>query len=294
VSPAAGYQFGNVQIEIAAPAGTPTSPLQLVFTVTPPAGSALDTSTLTATEIYRTEGSSVPAFVADCTTSGQALPDGSPCVASRQYVTISGQTYIQLTVLTATASHWNSARPAPGAVSVTDMAYTPQTLVVQPGASVKWNFIGKKSHSVTDGASLGPARSAWFDSALKTTGSYSFAFPAAGIFPYRSAAKSDSMTGSIQVPVVATPTSGRTSSPYSLIWSTRPLPGYIFNVQYRFKAVGANGWKNWTNWKTGVSATSATFTPAQGAGTYAFHAQLRNAATGNTSSYSPDATISVS
>jgi plastocyanin len=286
--------FGTVQVNISAPAATATSPLQLVFTITPPAGASLDATTLASSEIYRAEGTGTPILVPDCPTSGQALPDGSPCVAGRRYATINAQSYIQLTVLSATASHWNSARPVNRVVTVSDKAYTPQNLTVQPGADVNWSFLGNKVHSVTDSAGLGAGGAPWFDSGLKSSGSCRFNFPAAGIFTYKSTAKSDAITGSVQVPVVVSPTSGRAGTTFTVSWSTRALTGYVFNVQYRFRPAGTTGWKNWTSWKNAVTATSATFSPSQGAGTYAFHAQLRNAATGRTTAYSPDAIISVS
>jgi mannan endo-1,4-beta-mannosidase len=285
-----GYQFGGVQIDISAPSASAASPLTLVFSMTASAGQTPD-----STQIYRAEGAGTPMLVPDCGgPSGQAVPD--PCVSSRRSVTINGSTDIQLTVLSSSASHWNSATPKPGGVSVSDGGYSPQNLTIQPGAYVNWSFAGKKSHSVTDSAGLGPSGAAWFDSGAKSSGSYRFTFLYAGTFPYKSTVKGDSMIGTVFVPVIVTPATGRSTTSFSVIWSTRSLAtsGFVADLQYRFRPAGTTGWKSWTTWKSGATTTSAPFTANQGAGTYAFHARLRSTSTGRASSYSPDGTIAVS
>jgi YVTN family beta-propeller protein len=292
-----GYLLGGVQLDASAPAATATNPLTLQLTETPPSdlASPPDPATLVAAQVFRAEGTATPALVPDCPVAGQALPDGSPCVNSRQYVTIGGVTDIQVTVLTASVSHWNVGRPKPGAVTVGDGGYTPASATVQPGAYVNWTWSGKKAHSVTDSVNLGVSSQPWFNSGLKTgSGSYRFTFPAAGTFAYKSTAKGDAFTGSVVVPVVITPASGPASKTYAVIWSARALAGYTFTVQYRFKATGSNKWTNWTTWQSGVSSTGARFAPSQGAGAYAFRASLRNTSTGKTSANSPDVTLTVS
>ena len=288
----AGYVFGNVQADITAPAGTATNPVTLQFTLSPPSGLAPppDPDTLAATEIFRAD-TGAPVLVPDCPLAGQALPDGSPCVAGRQYA----GSNMRVTVLTASASHWMSARPKPGAVVVSDSGYSPAGVSVLPGANVNWTWSGKKAHTVTETAGLGPSGQPWFNSGAKTgSGSFRFTFPAAGTFAYHSTAKGDTATGSVAVPVVITPASGPTSRTFSAIWSTRALSGYTFTVQYRFKPTGSSKWTSWTTWQNAVSSTSARFTPGQGAGTYDFHALLRNTGSGRVSTYSPDTMLTVS
>jgi mannan endo-1,4-beta-mannosidase len=288
-----GYLFGGVQVDITAPAGSVTNPLILNFTLTPPTGAPLDQTTLGATNVYRAEGAGTPALIPDCTVPVD-LTIVNPCVSSRQYTPINSPTYIQLTVRTTTASHWNSARPKPQPVAVSDSGYSPSTVTGTPGAAITWSFAGKKTHTVTDSIGLGPAGAALFGSRALNSGSYSFTFPAAGSYSYKSTVKGDASSGTVAVPVLATPSSGRTSTTFSVIWATNPSAGYVFDVQYRFKPAGAKGWKGWTNWQTGVAVTHATFVPSQGAGSYAFHARLRNTGTGRASLYSPDTPITVS
>lgn len=283
-----GYVLGGVQIDISAPAATATNPLALVFTFAPASGQTPDNA-----EIYRAEGVGPPTLVADCSgPAGQAVPD--PCVSSRQSVSIGDISYIQLTVLSSTASHWNTARPKAGAVTVGDAGYTPQTIAVQPGATVNWAFIGKKPHTVTDAELLGTGNSPWFNSGSRSAGNFSFGFPAAGGFRYSSTVKSDSLSGAVLVPDLVTPGGGGTATTFGVVWSTKALSGYVFDVQYRFRPPKSTGWKGWVSWKPGVATTTATFQPTLGAGTYAFHSRLRNVATGRSSDYSPDATITVS
>ena len=288
-----GYVFGGVQVDITAPAATASNPLALLFTMTPPAGVPLDQTTLGATNIYRAEGTNATTLIPDCTAPAD-LSRINPCVSNRQYVTINGATYIQVNVLTTAASHWNSARPKPGAVVVSESGYTPTTVSTQLGGSVGWKFSGKKAHTVTDTIGLGSSGVPLFKSAALTAGSYSFTFPAAGSYPYNSTVKGDSFNGTVAIPTAVTPSSGTTATNFSVIWATNTLANYIFDVQYRFKPVGATGWKSWAAWKTGIAATHATFTPNQGAGTYAFHTRLRNPGNNRASLYSPDITISVS
>ena len=82
-----------------------------------PDGQPADQTTLDSARIYRAEGAGAPVAVADCTGLG-ATPD--PCVATRAFVTINGSTFVQLTARTSSASHWNTATPAPQPISVTD------------------------------------------------------------------------------------------------------------------------------------------------------------------------------
>ena len=281
-----GYQFGGVQIDISAPTATPSNPLTLVFTAAPPAGAPVNDDTLLATEVFRAEGSGAPQAIATCTGTGA---DPTPaCVSDRRYVTIGGSTYIRVTVLATSASHWNSARPGPAAVVVSNTGYAPANVTVQPAGRVNWTFAGSKAHSVTDASGLGDSGKPWFDSGAKTSGSFSFAFPAAGTYSYKSTVKGDTMSGSVLVPAVI----GHPSSTYVVIWAAGKLTGYAFDVQYRFRPAGSTKWGNWVSWKS-TTNPNATFTPMLGGGTYSFQARLRNMSTGKYSGYSPQAQLTI-
>ena len=284
-----GYQFGSVQIAVTSPAATPTNPLRLVFTQTPPSGAPLDATTLGAAEVYRTEAGSASALIPDCTGStGQASPD--PCVASKQYVMVGGSTFIQVTVLTSTASLWNTARPAGASAKVTKTGYAPATVAGEPGVPVKWTFADGKPHSVTDLAGLGPARKPWFDSTLKSSGTYTFAFPAAGTFAYRSTGPGDKFTGTVGVPIVIS--QAGPTQPYVVTWAVARLSGYVFDVRYRFRPSATAKWGAWVNWQTRSAAPDAVFQSPKH-GQYDFEGDLRNQSTGVTSGMSPDTYLTV-
>jgi len=97
-APPSGYAFLGQQVSISAPAGTINNPLTLVF--------GLDNSLLAfgtdASNIQITKNGGPP--IGACDSSGHATP-GDPCISQRQ--TFSG--YVQLTVLTSSASQWNLA-----------------------------------------------------------------------------------------------------------------------------------------------------------------------------------------
>ena len=284
-----GYTFGGVQIDISAPPATQANPLTLVFTTAPPSGypAPPDPSALNATDVYRAEGTGSPQAIPAC--NGSVVDPEPACVAGKQYVTLNASTYVQVTVLAETASHWNSARPSSTAVRVSNSGYSPAAATVQQGGLITWAFAGKKQDSVTESVGLGPAGKPLFDSGAKSTGSYAFQFVAAGTYAYKSTVKGDSFTGSAAVaPAISHP-----GSSYVVIWAAGRMTGYVFDVQYRFKPKGSTKWGSWTAWQKGTTNTAATFIPPKAGGTYSFKASLRNAATGRSSGDSPEAQLTL-
>lgn len=290
-----GYSFGGTQVDITAPTASVSSPLSLVFTVALPPGYPVDPATggpdqatILATDIYRAEGSGTPQAIPSCVSTSPIDPLPA-CVSDRSAVQINGVWYVRVTVLATSASHWNSARPSPAAVTVASGGYTPSAAIVQIGGRVNWTFTGAKQHSVTDSAALGASSAPLFDSGSKNSGTYGYAFLAAGNYGYKSTVKGDSMTGSVQVPIAVT----HPGSTYIVVWAAAKITGYVFDVQYRFKPTGSTKWGSWTTWQNGASNPDATFTPTQGSGTYSFHARIRNTTTGKASGDSPEATITI-
>src|SRR5207302_8090615 len=88
----------------------------------------------------------------------------------------------------------------------TDAGFTPQSVKLKQGWTVKWVFRGPASHTATDSSGMG-----LFDSGSKSIVSYfSFAFPAAGSYAYRDTLH-PTLTGTAKVPLAVRPTSGTTS-----------------------------------------------------------------------------------
>jgi plastocyanin len=297
--PSGGYQFVGQQIDITSTAATSASnPLTVVFTI--------DSSVIRAAfglgpgdplpaadqlNVTRAEGTGAPSVIASCTTPSRPI-DPDPCIPSREY--INGGDDLQITVLTSTASHWNTAIK-PVAAIVTNSGYSPKAATVAFGSAVVWTFAGSKPHSATDNLKLGAAKAPLFNSGPLITGRYGYVFRAAGTYTYSSTVKGDpgAFAGSIGVPVRVTPTSGATTTLFTVTWSSSALPGYVFDVQYRFMKAGTKSWSGSKPWQTGVSTTSAGFVPPSGKGSYAFSARLRNATTGMASLWSPEVVIVV-
>ena len=181
----------------------------------------------------------------------------------------------------------------PPTVTVKDYFFKPLNLQVAQGQAVRWRFRGPSAHTATDSIGLGVGSAPLFDSGSRGAGElYDFVFQAAGIYPYSSTNSEPSpMTGTISVPLVASPASGTTSSAFSVRWSTSTLPGFRFSVQYRFRPAGSTTWGPWASFVRRQTAPAATFAPDQGAGTYQFRSRLENAATGRASQYSTPASI---
>ena len=162
------------------------------------------------------------------------------------------------------------------------------------GGSVKWtNSDQFESHSATsdgidfccqDGVAL------WDSGTIGSGDSYTFAFASAATYPYHCTQHPD-MRGTIQVAPTAKPTKGGTSTVFTITWAKGKVPkGFDADIQIK---VPGGGWADWQSDRTG-SQTSAKYTPAAGAGTYQFRAQLQNTGTGKTSDWSPTVKIKVS
>ena len=128
-----------------------------------------------------------------------------------------------------------------------------------------------------------------FDSGSKSIVSYfSFAFVAAGSYAYRDTLH-PTLTGTVKVPLAVSPTSGTTSTTFTITWaSAAPPAGYVVDVQNQ-----RPGSSTWASWKSGVSTFSGTFVPDSGTGTYSFRSRIRNNSNQAASWYSLGAAIVV-
>ena len=297
-APTGGYQFVSQQIDITSTAATsPSNPLKIVFTID---SSAMRISfSLAATDplpaadqvaVTRAE-TGTPVVIAACTVTTPTI-DPDPCVSDRQYIN-SGDD-LRITVLTGSASHWNMV-VQPTAVKVSDSGYSPPIVIVPQGRIVLWMFGGTKSHSVTENLKLGPAKAPLFNSGALNGGRYGYVFRAAATYTYSSTVKGDpgSFAGAVAVPVRISPTTGGTTTSFTITWSSSTVTGYVFDAQYRFMKAGSKTWSPLKAWKTGSTATAAAFSPPSGAGTYAFSARLRNSTTGMAALWSPEANVGV-
>lgn len=289
-----GYQFLGQQVDITSSAATTANnPLTIVFTID--SSVLLAATDMTApppdsVDVTRAEAGS-PVVIPACTSTSPPISP-NPCVSDRRYV---GDD-LQITILTGSASHWNFAvRTVAADLAVTDSGYNPKTVTVAQGGIVHWTFSGTKLHSATENLKLGPAKAPLFDSGRLTSGRYSYVFRAAATYTYGSTVKGHpgSFAGSVAVPVWISPTTGGTTTAFTVTWSSSTLSGYVFDVQYRFMKAGSKSRSPLKAWRSGAPGASGTFTAPSGAGTYAFSARLRNTTTGMASLWSPETRIAV-
>ena len=171
------------------------------------------------------------------------------------------------------------------AVNAQNFSFTPRTARDPRGGTVKWTFHGS-THTATDSSGM-----ALFNSGPKGPGStYSFAFTAAGMYPYlcQFHASFYGMRGSVAVPVSVAPTSGPLGRTFMVTWaSAAPRPGFVFDVQVKRPGSSA-----FVALRTGTTARSTTFRPTS-RGAWSFRSRLRKTANGRASGYSAAATVNV-
>jgi hypothetical protein len=171
-------------------------------------------------------------------------------------------------------------------VQVQNSGYIPATARAPFGTSVYWSMpsSNNKAHSATDGSGT-----SLFDSGLiDPGGSFDFFFSAAGAYTVTDSA-AGGQTGTIDVTMLSTPTTGTTATTFNIQWASgRPPRGYVYDVQ-----VKRPGDSTYSDFVTGTTATGATFAPDAGTGTYRFHSRLRRQAPTASTKYSPQLTITV-
>ncbi len=169
-------------------------------------------------------------------------------------------------------------------LQVTDGGYQ-ATVRLPMGTDARWSVLASDTgnHSITDGHPTG-----LFDSgSLTPGGSFDFQFNAASNYYISDTATGD--RGGVVVPMTVAPSSGATTTTFTLQWATAPPPsGYVYDVQ--IKRPGDTKFSNWMLSQTG---TGTNFHPDDGGGTYTFHVRVRRLSGGYVD-YSPAATITVS
>jgi uncharacterized repeat protein (TIGR01451 family) len=179
-----------------------------------------------------------------------------------------------------------TAAPATSYVGVTSGGFSAPSPALAMGNTLQWSFVGPGSHSATDQTTgLG----LWPDTGLVAPVAFRTAvFPAAGGYTF-----TDTATGhtiKLNVPMTATPSTGSTSTSFTLRWAaSAPPAGFSEDVQVTYP-----GTSTWVTIIKSSTATSAAFTPNKGTGTYKFRARLKRTSGGGASSYTTNATIKVS
>jgi uncharacterized repeat protein (TIGR01451 family) len=171
-------------------------------------------------------------------------------------------------------------------VAVTNVGFVAPSPGVKVGNTVQWSFIGPGSHSATDkttGLGLFP------DTGLITPVAFRQAmFSAAGDYTFTDTATSNTIK--LNVAMQAAPTTGSTSTPFTLTWATAAPPAnYAEDVQVEYP-----GTSTWVSLFKATTATSGTFVPNKGTGSYHFRARFHSTTNSGASAYTTNATITVS
>lgn len=163
--------------------------------------------------------------------------------------------------------------------------FAPATRTVAQGTKVQWGFYGPTAQKVVDNSGLGLFGSG----TMKPVSFYTFQFKSAGTYLYADALN-PTHTGSVAVPVKTSPSTGTTSTTFTITWSSAAPPaGDVFDVQ-----ILGPTFAGFQDWQVGVTSRSMSFVPDAGAGPYWFRARVRNPNTGQASHWSPTAEIVVS
>jgi plastocyanin len=183
--------------------------------------------------------------------------------------------------------------PQIAAVSITNTGFNPTSkALTAPASEVRWSDTAG-SHSVVDSKKLGPANTSGNPTPLFSSGtlvagqSYSYTFAAAGTYSYKSAVGS-SFSGTIKVPDIAFLTSEPGPDGIYVAFASSRMPGYRFDVAYRFMPSGGS-FGAWTAW---APPGAAQWVDPHGvlrgiaSGTYQFRSRLVDVGTAKSSGFS--------
>jgi plastocyanin len=174
-----------------------------------------------------------------------------------------------------------SASASTHTITLTGFSFPTRTSA-RIGDTIKWvnHTVPQADHTVTSDFPL----SLW-NKSLPSGGTASRPFTAAGSFPYHCNIH-PSMQGDIAVSMTGAPSSGTTSTTFTLHWATVTAPsGFKYIVQKRPPGGGFVALKSTT-------APSGTFRLTT-KGTWGFRAKLKRTSNGATSDFSPTLSITV-
>lgn len=269
--------------------GTAGSPATWRWSITGPVTTISSGPPAATTATSATFGwtSTQPGATYACSLDGAAP---SACTSTKTYTALAtGAHTFNVTAtrngISGPAAGWTWSVVAVGAsVTVNNTAYSPKAATVGRGTAARWTFTTTSPQSVVDTSGM-----ALFDSGLLSGGAvYEFVFLGAGIYKYGSA--SSARTGTITVPMSASPSSGTTGSTFTITWASTAAPaGYVYDVQLKRPSA-----TTWSTWQNGVTTASSSYAPDGGVGTYSFRARLKKSANSSAASWSPVVTVSVS
>jgi hypothetical protein len=156
-------------------------------------------------------------------------------------------------------------------VAITDTGFDRSHVTVGRGGTVVWDNLGTVPRGAVDASAM-----AWWNTgflAVSTSGWKTFV--AAGVYPYDDAADA-SHSGTVVVPLTASPHRGTRATTFAVTWASKLAPaGFAYDVQIRRPSSA------WRSWKAHVTRAAASFRADSGRGTYRFRARLMRLASGH-------------
>jgi plastocyanin len=159
--------------------------------------------------------------------------------------------------------------PSPG-------AFSPATANLIRGDTVHWTNTTGITHTTTGDSPL----NYWNSGNLANNATFNQPFPVAGSYAYHCNIH-PSMLGTVKVVPTASPTSGTTTTVFTITWAGANIPAG-FEADVALKRPGGS-YAAWMTRRSGAQV-SAQFTPDAGTGNYIFVARLRKLASGSPAS----------
>jgi plastocyanin len=171
-------------------------------------------------------------------------------------------------------------------IDIHDFTYTPNAPKLAIGDTAAWHNSSSHSHTMTPNVP-----GVWPASGGTISGgkSMAMAMPRAGSFPYHCTIHTaQNMKGSIKVKMSSSPTSGTTSTNFTIrVANQNASPGFTQDVQRRKKGGTFSPWMS-------TASQLVIFNPAPSeTGTWEFRSRYRDTSSGAKSGWSPILTIVV-
>lgn len=169
-------------------------------------------------------------------------------------------------------------------VSITNFAFSPGGVNLRLGDSVHWTNNDEVPHTSTGN----PTLALWDSGTLPGGQDFTFAFSAAGTYPYHCEIHTV-MTGQVKVKPKATPDGAPAGTIFKIKVATAPAgPDFVYDIQ-RMDPGG-----QFRNWMLGITSNLANFnSTGKGPGVYQFRSRLRRVSNGGASNYSPPVSIEI-
>lgn len=172
-----------------------------------------------------------------------------------------------------------AASAAVTSITIKDFSFTPTPTSAARGGTVTWTNNGPSTHTSTQNAGL------WSSGSLPRGSVFSTVLFAAGRYPYHCAIHS-SMTGTVNVPVAVTPSTGGVGAVFTVTVASKAAPtGFEYNVQMKPPGGVFSAWRT-------ISTSTTTFTPSS-TGVYSFRSRLHRVGATTASAYSAARSITV-